>query len=701
MNKIFKVVLTKNKLHFYIYLAVAFIFIHDIEILNLSYRGDSFFPIFPIDEITFSAWRHDYHSGQTDLTKLFHNIPFNLIFVLLNELKIDVAVIQKLYFFFSIFLIQVSGYYFFKVFYENHINKKENIQFECLVIGLFFLLNPYIIFKFPSGQVEAVYAIAALIGSYIFFEKAIKSKKNNDFYNLSVLVIFSYFVFLQNFYFSFIYVIFFSSYFLFNLKKILKFKLKFFLILIAILIFAHGWALVALFNQFSTGISLIASLDSNDFRNLLYNSSSDLFLPISLLPNAIEKMFSEDQSINLYFTSYNYRFLNFIIFLITCIPFLKLKNLKIVKILLYFYIFFILIALGAKFAPYYFFYSKTDILSIFRNPTKFLLLLLIIQSLLFGLGINYIKKNKLINDKKFFKVFILSLLILRVGTFANGNFNSTLEGMKIPKEYYEIKKIIDLEPYSRIGILPYTKGSISYSWGPKYKGISFLDRFFKNPVFEIKYKDALNFNSLLILDLNKENLNKYVAKLRAMGAGYIILRKDINEFNVNLEQLRDINKNTNLEILYYGKFLNLYKLKNQIKPLFYCSDKNNLNYLNSKMSSKCPKSINFTKKNFLESYKIEITGEDNFILSSTMSFDSNWRLSSQNDYKKNLFINKYAIGWKISKSDFKKNKAVFELVFLYQSILFILHVFSIIIFSILMIFIMIRALTKVSNEKRY
>ena len=704
----------KKYLIFYILLSVALI--ANIDLASYSMRGDMYPNIFPNEEITFSIWRDDYHSGQTDLTKLFHNLPFGLIFYSLFKIGIPSYLIQKIYFVFGFLFIQISGYIFFQKIYKikiikhNNSNLKEgsNLKFACFAVGLFFLLNPYVISFVPAGQIDYIYAYAALILTYTILEDTLNSNKKLNLLNYFLFIFLSYFIFLQNYYTSILYILLILAFIIFNFKKILKTrKIKVYTLFFFSIFIIHAWAIIGFLNIVSADISEVLKTFKNDkLINFKYNSSENIIYPLSLLSNATPKMWSENPALSDYFDNTNYFFLNIIFLILIFSAFVIYNKNSYVRKIFIILILASLFALGSGFSLFLIIFSELNFFSVFRNPSKFLLLVMLCQAFLFGIAIIEIKKKLNPRFNKIFQFIIVLFLFIKIGPFADGKIGSTLEGAKIPKEYYEIRKIVNNDKNSGIGVLPYTTGAISYDWGPIYKGISFLDRFFTNPIFEVKYNYAINYNSLNILEKNKKDIDTYLRILRKYGINYLLVRKDVNEFKNESYNFYNLKDNNNLVIIFESKILDLYKLKNIINPKFYCANKItndfdeflatsnlNLNFFKDKrLDNKydCPKKISFKKNKFLQSYLIEVEGASDFILSSVISFDQNWILSTKKkEQKDNLLMNNYSIAWQINKSDFKNNIVELHLNYKFQIPLFYLHIFSSAIFFILSIFLVL------------
>lgn len=660
---------TSNYLYLLIYVLITLIILNTLMSGYILTLDMVFTPDFKIS--------NNFYGLQESISS---NIPFLLILKFFT-LLIPTWIIQKLILFFILFLSGISAYKLCPA--KNKTGK--------LFAGLIYMINPFVYIRFMAGHYLLLLAYAitpfAIISIIKFFDKySIKQTIKTTLWITLIGILNIHTLFLV----LFVFLIFLIYNLIKNRTETKSIVKSVILIIIFFLVLNTYW-LLPLATADSNKLQQITEQDLALFStkpslnlNVLTNTAAmygfwrgGYILPKNIIP------------IWLFYTLF------FLILYLTVHGYITTKN-KNKNIFLIVGITSLILAVGITsnlFSKIFeFLFQNLFFFKGFREPHKFIALLVLVYSYLGGLGVANLKEN----TKKMLSLLIIiltiSLPIIYTITMFNG-FWGQLESVDYPQDWYEVNNYLNQDKDDfNILFLPWHM-YIDFTWIPnKDKRISNpAMNFFDKPVIQGDNIEAGNIYSqstnpiskyIEFLLKNGDDITNLGNKLTLINVKYVILTKEVDYKNYEfLYKQKDIElvKETENLIVFKNKekTSRIYEVDkiNRIKDwdeLLKIEDVTNAIYIldnQNLLQSSEKHMLNYTKKSQVE-YIIEKPTKKYLIFTDTYS--KSWKLS--NNHYQNIVTNAYEIDGNKNLKYTRFNIYLFS--YIISSLFFILLIFK-------------------------
>ena len=138
-------------------------------------KTDLDFPIYPIQNFlkNFSAWTSAFSLGYSSSILIQANLSRFALWAFLASIGLPSAAVERVYFILIEFLLGVGMYYFMGTVFQY---KGPTIKrVSCMASAIFYMINPYIIFRLYYGQDEYLLTLALLPFTLAFIYRGIKT----------------------------------------------------------------------------------------------------------------------------------------------------------------------------------------------------------------------------------------------------------------------------------------------------------------------------------------------------------------------------------------------------------------------------------------------------------------------------------------------------------------------------------------------
>lgn len=618
---------TKLFVQFIIFLGFVFIaFVANAFPRDSFVAGGDFYQLInPSEHLNryFYAWINQV--GQGTFSTMWMVYPFYLVFTFLSNLGFNSSTMAGFYIFLQLYLSYWSFYLSITLLYPR---LAKSIQIGG---GLVYALNnfTFTIFTYPWGFTHHFLLYIFIPPLLLLFLKILTEEKISKKHLLlfGAVVLFSGAAYNNV---VFLVLLFFAQFILtiiFLLFRQIKINKKFFIkILIIVLIYLvfYSWLVISIYFEtpdagriYSNkifGENYLSSwilLTSNSFLNILM-----LLLDNNRFP-VLEKGF--------------FAFLSTAYFAMILALFMMAKKKQEFKKVIYplavFWIIFAILSVRAygPFKEIGLFLYQIQPFVLFRSPEKiFLLLPFFYTSLLVGL-------LYMANVKKKFVYFIFGVLLI-IPPFYTNKMQTILTKhdisnskysyvVKIPKEYYEVKEIINQDSkLSSVISLPYSvKNSVNWSQYPAWHFIGhdvlhlLYDKFYvsANSFDHPNFETALSFKEFNEKEGSPDEL---LSLFKKFSGSYVFYHKDVEpEFVENSKHTRrtlnELVQNSKIELASSNSYFDLYKIRDdQFVPV---------------IDSNTP--ISFKKVN-PSKYGVLMNIKEKTNLEFHQSFDAQWKL---------------------------------------------------------------------------
>lgn len=369
-----------------------------------------------------------------------------------NLMGTDFSTTQKFFYLYPLFFLLIfSPFFFSRKFFTNRVSR--------IIYTLVFSLNTYILMIIGGGQIFialayslAPFILSLYIGCLASFEK--KSPKNIFPLLLTIGLLFGTQIILDfRIAMVFLFGIIFYTFFIFFNKKIFSLKILIIpvIILISSVLLNFFWILPAILTK-SIGISSLGDIYTSS-KSLDFFSFARLENTLSLLhPNWPENLFGK-----VYFMRSEFIFIPFLVF--SSLLFFKSPKISTIKKdrKNELAIFFSLLGLFGAFLAkgtndpfggiYSWLFDNIPGFVMFRDPTKFYLLIVLSYSFLIPFSLE--KISKFIKEKYNFNgshILTFSIFILFWSFLINpalaGQLGGMFESHKVPPEYFKLKDFL-------------------------------------------------------------------------------------------------------------------------------------------------------------------------------------------------------------------------------------------------------------------
>jgi len=597
-------------------------------------RGDLNFPVF-IDEFFKDAlflWNDGYMGGQGDLSNFISLWPVYYFLLFFIKLGFSLAIAQRILFILCFFFLSTAVFYFFLNIFKEEFSGKY-FKWAGFIAAVFAIYNPYIFNTIIGGQKEYIYSTGAFLFFVVFVLRATGQRENRINYHgyllgagfMSTIFMVGNFANIITFGLAvFIFFLFLA------IKKRKKIALSLFY-LFAIMIFLNAWWILAFLSFVFENNIVSRGIDVISINDIIKITSPKSFINVIRLHySLLGVMYPNVHGLNEFFLNKFIVVVGVLLFAISLVPIVYKKINKTVLVLYILALLLLSLQRGIYSTPFSFLWDRITLFTFFRNPYKFAQGYSIVFSLLLGAGSFYIMKFLGKKNNNYSKIFFISLMLiifLNILPGLTGDFYGQLKPLTIPKEYYDIKKVVDLKEEGRILFLPQTRGVVKYSWADvDYSMIPINGRFFKSSALEIKHTSMYNNLSQLYLEktISSGSLDQVEEGLNRLGTKYIIVKKDLDLEKqpvriVDFKKKDEYLKLASVKKVYSSEFLDAYENKNYFPMVSFRNKRNVMREVKYKKESPVKYGISSIPKdgeriNLLESYstcwKVYIENEE-------------------------------------------------------------------------------------------
>lgn len=530
----------KNWLFILVILLLAIIPVANTGLIGLIDKTDFNFPFFPIE--TFQRYLHIWDSaylGSDQSILQTPKLPLFGLWALLNACGLSADIINRLTFVGIFFLLGFGSYYLIWVLI------KGRSRLACFIGSLFFMFNPLITLHLLNAQMDILMVIGLIPLVLALYVKGLESQ--NKVY-LIFIIFLSIFIFSTNLTVSGLFLI---LMFLFGLYCLIIYSAQAKQILIYTLLMFAGillincyWLLPFIYKTFIIKESIYTPSDYFQFLVNQFNQIGNVVRLVSFNLSTTNYPFMKFyQSAIFIFTSW------LIVAIIACNLFFKKSRLEVFLFILA--IIFIFFAAGTNppFGKIYgWLWDHLPGFNLYRGPTKWAILFMLIYSVLIGLIVYRISdSSKKIIFYPFALLFILVILVN--GTpILSGNLKGWLVPISVPENYYQFKDwLANQSGDFKTWIMPRQNWYIKYNWS-KYDLTDIINFLTPKPIIEEFSVGAPAAKTSQFIEkindvIDQDNLNKLGHLLAISGTKYIFLRNDGGSFDQETNESQVI-KNT-------------------------------------------------------------------------------------------------------------------------------------------------------------
>ena len=462
------------------------------------------------------------------------------LLLLINQMSkvgVPISLSSRVGYFAILFALQLAFYKLFCTFFADIIRERENLVLGALTGALFTIFNPYTFNALVGGQPEYLRALAA----FLFFSHSVyklfflNSKKR--VLHIIVCVLSTTFFMGTNYFLSAFYLFICLIIMVIILTKCRgQYPLLFSLLLLIVLVNVW-WAIPLLLVNLNSQVIATGMKQIDPDKALQSSSALDFFINLRIHYGRLGQMYPAQPHLNDFFLTFFNKLCGFLLlaFSLSCFFLYRSKTIFYLVVAATLFSF---LQMGGAAVSFSLLWETIPFFKIFRQPYKFTMVLFIFQAALLGLFSAWIL------SKTWKRVYKLSLAIglcciifLNMLPMLAGNLGGILTPLVIPQDYWEFKTKVDYTDESyRILALPQTRGVLKYSWADENTGVSFLDRFFRHPLLEIKVKTIFNNYSKRLLEDNLDSKNA-VAAWKLLGVKYVLDRHDVSRNRKEISQI--------------------------------------------------------------------------------------------------------------------------------------------------------------------
>jgi hypothetical protein len=515
-------------------LILLFVWFREGKIYAFGEEGPSFIAVIGQRELFFNTLLLNIE-GTIHLPRLLSGLYLDFM----RYINVESYLSQLILFF---FLMSLGCIYIYKICIELIFEDSKYKITTGLIASSLYLFNPYSIAIWSRGLLPLYFNFALIPIVIYYLSKTLKERDLSNLYWLYIylIILSTSFAMPANiiliFLTSFVLVISFS-----NVNLI--FKIKSFILFIIGFSIVNLWWLIpltytSLFSDHSNHLTQAfeeAEKNLNSLRTISKETSFEYVIRLSTKSSFIT---NQEEFRNFYLKkvidliTYFYPFLVLLFLLLSK----RVSKYQHLISLLFVGLFFSLGTNEPLGVLLIFLLEKIQTLQVFRNPFEKVGIIFLIPYIIFMSNsiVWFFNKNK----SKFFlgvgiTIFFLSISIYFI--FKNLEGKTFFIPSSIETLNEKLIEVTKLDERNRVLFLPYTGEGVKTSWG--YQGYNNLNFFFQNEYYTFipntNFKTEFDLYQKL---LNQENVIKQAEKLKI---GYIVLRKDILNFEQSFYELEE------------------------------------------------------------------------------------------------------------------------------------------------------------------